>query len=76
MIMLGNSIAAAEALENGLVADVFDDGMVLESALAVAERLSSSSCTALSFAKEAICGGESLCTPFISHSHVSADLSV
>ena len=75
MIMLGTSIAADEAHINGLVADVFDDGTVLEKTLAVAERLSNSSGVALSFAKEAICGGESSYTPFSNLSRGSACLS-
>ena len=63
MIMTGSPIAAGEANANGLVADVFDDGAVLDKTLAVAETLSNSSGVALYFAKEAICGGE-LCRPF------------
>ena len=62
MIMTGSPIAAGEANANGLVADVFDDGAVLDKTLAVAETLSNSSGVALYFAKEAICGGE-LCRP-------------
>ena len=63
MIMTGSPISAGEANANGLVADVFDDGAVLNSTLAVAETLSNSSGVALYFAKEAICGGE-LCRLF------------
>lgn len=58
MIMLGSSITAGEAHANGLVAEIFDDGKVLDNTIAVAEKLANSSSAALSFAKEAICGGE------------------
>lgn len=79
MIMTGSPIAAGEANANGLVADVFDDGAVLDKTLAVAETLSNSSGVALYFAKEAICGGE-LCRPFFFFFsptvHVSTCLSV
>lgn len=60
MIMLGSSITAGEAHANGLVAEIFDDGKVLDNTIAVAEKLANSSSAALSFAKEAICGADEL----------------
>lgn len=66
MIMLGSSITAAEAHVNGLVAETFDDSTVLDNTIAIAEKLASSSSVALSFAKEAICGGE-LSLPVVIH---------
>ncbi|KAM0500172.1 hypothetical protein ACHAPB_005670 [Verticillium nonalfalfae] len=60
MILLGAPIPAAEALDAGLVAALFDDGQVLDNVLAVAQRLASSSRIALSLAKESICRADDL----------------
>lgn len=57
MILLGTPIPAHEAHAAGLVAELVDDGKVLEETVAVATKLAASSGTALSLAKQAICHG-------------------
>ncbi|KAH7305939.1 ClpP/crotonase-like domain-containing protein [Stachybotrys elegans] len=60
VVLLGEQIEASQAHANGLVADVFEPGSVLENAVKAASKLAAMSPTALSLAKEAICRADQL----------------
>lgn len=58
-ILLGQPITSTEALEAGLVCNVFDQHRVLDGAIEAAVTLAGQPPIALKMAKEAICRGES-----------------
>ncbi|KAF7550328.1 hypothetical protein G7Z17_g5802 [Cylindrodendrum hubeiense] len=60
MILLAAPITATEALSVGLVAQLFEPGTVLKSAINVSSKLAASSPTALSLAKDAVSRSDDL----------------
>ncbi len=58
MILLGAPITAQDAHAAGLVAQLYENGTVLEEAVRMASQLAGLSTTAVSMAKEAVCQGE------------------
>lgn len=63
MILFGATITGQEALSNGLVAELFPHGSVLDGAIRAAQQLASLGSLAVQLAKEAICRSKSAVRP-------------
>jgi enoyl-CoA hydratase len=60
-ILMGRPISAEEALNAGLVCDVFEDQALIEATVSSARELSKNAPIAAQLAKEAICRGKTSC---------------